>query len=243
MRVDQTMHSRIGGSSLLAIAAACQAVLVWGALALFPADGRAIQFVSIGNLGAAKGASGGVALSSDGTAAAFYSDASNLVVGDTNQSRDVFVRNLLTGQIQRVSVSTAGVQANAPSQAASRSLSLCADGRYVVFDSNATNLVDNDTNQQADVFIRDRAANVTERISVSTAGAQANGASIYPSISADGRFVVFQSQASNLVSNDTNGITDIFVRDRVTGTTERICDTVQGNGASFSPAISGDGRW
>ncbi len=130
----------------------------------------------------------------------------------------MFVRDLVAGTTRRVSVSSAGAQANGESVVGS----ISGDGRLVAFRSVASNLVAGDTNRSSDVFVRDLAAGTTRRVSVSSAGVQANGDSTAPSISADGRFVVFMSRASNLVVGDTNGFEDVFVRDLVTGTTERI---------------------
>ena len=186
------------------------------------------------------GPSGGVAVSSDENFVAFYSDATNLVAHDTNGLRDVFVADRGARTFERVSVSTSGAQANGPSQENGGSPALNANGMTVAFYSAATNLVDHDTNSVADVFVRDRTTGTTERVSVSTTGTQANGPSFFPTISADGRFVAFESLASNLVDNDTNGFADIFIRDRTNGTTERACG-VQGDNASFSPSISADG--
>ena len=113
--------------------------------------------------------------------------------------------------------------------------SISADGRFVAFESLASNLVPGDTNGVGDVFVHDRQTGTTERVSVSSAGTQGNGDSAVPSISADGRFVAFVSVASNLVPGDTNGRLDVFVHDRQTGTTERVSVSsagTQGNGAS-----------
>src|SRR5439155_25296092 len=114
----------------------------------------------------------------------------------------------------------------------------CDDGRFVALVSLSDNLVPGDTNSAADIFVRDRLTGTTERVSVSSTGAQANGNSGLlngmggPSISADGRYVAFDSQASNLVKGDTNGAIDVFVRDRLTGTTERV--SVARNGAQVN---------
>src|SRR5262249_38870116 len=116
------------------------------------------------------------------------------------------------------------------------------NGQIVAFYSAATNLVAGDTNGFSDVFVRDLANGLTELVSVATGGAHANGPSYFPSISADGRLVVFQSLASNLVDDDTNTVSDIFIRDRANGTTERACG-VQGNDFSTSPSISPDGNF
>jgi Tol biopolymer transport system component len=182
-------------------------------------------------------------ISADGRYVAFESDATNLVPGDTNQRADVFVHDRLTGSTARVSVATGGAQGAGDSGRPR----ISADGRYVVFDSEAPNLVPGDTNQSADVFVHDRLAGVTTRVSVATDGAQATGGdSTFPAISADGRVVVFQSEATNLVAEDTNDLRDIFVHDRATGTTSRVSvatggSQAQGGGAA-RPHISADGQ-
>src|SRR5262249_22544698 len=135
-------------------------------------------------------------ISADGRYVAFYSDASNLVSGDTNGARDVFVRDLQTGETTRVSVSSSGAEADGDSFAPA----LSADGRYVAFASAATNLVAGDTNDANDVFVRDRQTNTTTRVSVGHEGSQANGGSDQPSLSGDGRLVAFTSTASNVVN-------------------------------------------
>jgi Tol biopolymer transport system component len=124
--------------------------------------------------------------------------------------------------------------------------SISSDGQIVAFDSNATDLVAGDTNGVFDVLVRDRGAGTTQRVSVSSAGAQANDLSATPDVSGNGRFVAFGSGATNLVAGDTNGVEDIFVRDRLAGTTERV--SVESGGqqlseSSIEPAISGDGRF
>jgi Tol biopolymer transport system component len=198
---------------------------------------------SVGPAGAqGNGASINPAISSDGRWVAFQSDASNLVTGDTNRVRDVFLHDRSTGATIRVSVDSAGAQGNGASSAAVVS----ADGRYVLFASDATNLVLRDTNLRTDVFLRDTSGGGTTRISVSSAGAEGNGASLPGGISADGRYVAFQSDATNLVSGDTNGTTDVLLRDRTAGATTRISiDTGGGNpnGASSAPTITEDGRY
>lgn len=157
------------------------------------------------------------AISADGRFVAFESVASNLVPGDTNGESDIFLHDRQTGQTQRVSVSTAGEQGNnwiwSPS--------ISADGRYIAFWSNASNLVNNDTNRTSDVFVHDRVTGETTRVSVSSDGQQGDLMSGYPYISASGQYVVFAAFASNLVANDTNGTMDVFVHDRQTGSTTR----------------------
>ena len=125
--------------------------------------------------------------------------------------------------------------------------SISADGRYVAFISDASNLVPGDTNGVTDIFVYDRQTGTIERVSVAADGTQGNGGSCQPSISADGRYVAFSSYASNLVPGDTNGISDVFVYDRQTDTIERVsvaADGTQGNSYSWQPAsISADGRY
>jgi Tol biopolymer transport system component len=181
-------------------------------------------------------------ISSDGRYVAFSSIATNLVAGDTNGSEDIFVHDRQTGQTVRVSVDSTGVEGNADSY----DPSISSDGRYVVFDSLATNLVAGDTNDSYDVFMHDRQTGQTLRVSVDSTGVEGNGESRWPSISSDGRYVGFSSSATNLVTGDTNGSYDVFVYDRQTGQTIRVSvdsTGVQGNGESFWPSISSDGRY
>ncbi|MEW6280008.1 MAG: calcium-binding protein, partial [Candidatus Eremiobacterota bacterium] len=179
-------------------------------------------------------------LSPDGNLVAFDSEASNLVAGDTNGARDVFVRDRQTGVTTRVSLSSSGVQGDQGSS----SVTVSADGRFAVFESLATNLVPNDSNGVGDVFLHDRQTATTTRVSVDSVGTQGNGLSGAPGISADGRLVVFDSIADNLVPNDTNGVSDVFLHDRQTGATTRISLDSAGNqadGQSGAPFISADG--
>jgi Tol biopolymer transport system component len=165
--------------------------------------------VSVSSSGAqSNGVSNAPAISGDGNVVAFYSLGTNLVTGDTEGNGDVFVRNLTTSETTRVSVSSTGVAGDDPSA----SPSLSTDGRYVAFSSIATNLVSGDTNAVGDIFVFDRQSSSTARVSVSGLGVQADGRSRYPSISGDGRVVAFDSAATNLVSDDTNGLVDLFVR-------------------------------
>jgi Tol biopolymer transport system component len=182
------------------------------------------------------------AISADGRYVAFLSYATNLVAGDTNGSIDVFVHDRQNGTTERVSVDSSGAQGNADCYAP---LAISADGRYVAFASDASNLVAGDTNNSTDVFLRDRQNGTTVRVSVGAGGAQANSGGSSPAISADGRYVAFSSDSTNLVAGDTNGTTDVFLRDRLAGTTERVSlanNGSQGNGGSSAPSISSDGR-
>jgi Tol biopolymer transport system component len=131
---------------------------------------------------------------------------------------DIFVRDLFAGTTERVSVDSASVEGNGDCWAPS----ISRDGRYVAFESGASNLVPGDTNFSRDIFVRDRQAGTTERVSVSSAGVEANHLSQYPSITPDGRYIVFASAASNIVPADTNSQMDVFLRDRQANLTERI---------------------
>src|SRR4028119_2147177 len=181
-------------------------------------------------------------ISANGRFVTFYSFATNLAPGDTNDSRDIFVRDLLTNTTTLVSASSNGEIANRGSIRGS----ISADGRFVAFSSLASNLVPGDTNNSFDIFVRDTLTNTTTRVSVDSAGNQGNGGSDNPSISADGRFVAFTSVASNIVPGDTNNTSDIFVRDRLTNTTTRVSVDSAGNQGNFfsgSASISADGRF
>jgi len=147
-----------------------------------------------------------------------------------------------TGTIERVSLSSAGAEANDQSEEPA----ISPDGRYVAFSSDASNLVAGDTNDSDDVFVHDRQTGQTTRVSVTSSGGQGNNESSYPAISDDGRYVAFQSLASNLVTGDTNDSWDIFVHDRQTGQTS--CVSVSPSGEvgtnyTFNPMLSGDGRY
>jgi Tol biopolymer transport system component len=183
-------------------------------------------------------------VSADGRFVVFTSQASNLVPGDTNSSSDLFIRDRQTGKTDRLSVDSLGHQCNGGIWLFG--IAISTDGRYVAYYGESNNLVPGDTNGVADVFLRDRVNGTTERVSLASSGAQANGRSEYPAISDDGRYVVFDSSAANLVAGDTNGFDDVFVRDRVSGTTERLsCSSggAQGDGYSLCPTISADGRF
>jgi Tol biopolymer transport system component len=202
-----------------------------------------VQRVSMDSTGAqANGYSDGASFSADGRYVVFESDASNLVVDDSNGYTDIFVKDLQTGAIQRVSTDSTGAQANGYSYDASFS----ADGRYVVFESNASNLVTGDTNNQRDIFVKDLQTGAILRVSTSVAGAQADFASHNASFSADGRYVLFESDAGNLVEDDRYGYTDIFVKDLQTGAIQRVSTDSTGaqlySGNHINASFSTDGR-
>jgi len=181
-------------------------------------------------------------ISSDGRFVVFFSHATNLVPGDANSAGDVFFRDRQTGQTKRVSVDSGGLEGNSWS----RNPSISSDGRFVAFQSKASNLVPQDRNGKADIFVHDRQTGLTTRVSVASGGREGGQASNSPSISSDGRYVAFTSWASNLVWNDWNGYRDIFVHDRQTGLTMRVSVApggFQGNEHSLYPSISSDGRF
>jgi Tol biopolymer transport system component len=192
-------------------------------------------------------------ISADGRYVVLNSQARNLVPGDTNDRWDVFVRDRSTGQTNRVSVTSSGAQAEAGPDpfGGSTEGAISASGRYVVFVSDAPNLVAGDTNRTRDIFLHDRSTGATTRVSVSSSGRQANGSSEFPAISADGRFVAFQSLATSLVAQDTNGLSDVFVRDLRTGRTTRVSLNSRGKQArcnldyceSTQPVLSAHGRY
>ena len=145
--------------------------------------------------------------SPDGTKILFHSEADNLVAGDTNSTSDIFIKDLATGAVTLVSTNADGIQGNAGSTKANFS----PDGNRIVFHSFADNLVPADTNSTTDVFVKDLITGAVTRHSTSWGGLQGNDQSLYPAFSPDGASIVFQSEATTLVDNDTNGDFDIFV--------------------------------
>ena len=198
--------------------------------------------VSVELNGVPDGLSYSPSISADGHYVAFYSQASNEVSGDTNGTYDVFLRDTVANTTMRVSVDANGVEGNGGSLYPS----ISADGRYVAFTSNATNLVTGITTNGYNIFIRDTLMNTTTLASVASGGVQANGDSLGTSISANGRYLSFVSLASNLVSGDTNGLNDVFVRDTMTNTITRVSVAsggTQGYGSERSQSLSADGRY
>jgi len=183
-------------------------------------------------------------ISGDGRYVAFDSVYSE-VFTDTNYTHDVFVHDRLSGETTYASVATDGTHGNA----LSTEPSISANGRWVAFKSAASNLVDNDTNGWPDIFVHDRLTAETTRVSVASNGGQANWEPMSPAISADGRYVAFESTATNLVPNDTNYTVDIFVHDRHTGETIRASVAGDGSQAPYGwlggrhASISSHGRF
>jgi Tol biopolymer transport system component len=208
------------------------------------ATAQSIELVSVSSGGAVADFGiddSSITISDDGNRVAFASLSDNLVANDTS-GVDVFVRDRRAGTTLRVSVRTNGVQTNNNCE----NPRISADGNVVAFDSEATNLVAGDRNGASDVFVHDLTTGITSRVSLTSASGESNGDSYLAAISSDGRYVAFESSATNLVSGDTNGAPDIFVRDRVAGTTTRASVDSLGNeakGPSFTPSLSRDGRF
>jgi hypothetical protein len=225
-------------------------VLATLAAATLLASGAAAQAqtttrVSVPNSGAqGNGTSGQAAISADGRFVVFASGSTNLVAGDTNALDDIFVRDRTNATTTRVSRTSTGTQS---AGGHSGSPAISADGRFVAFQSAATNLVANDSNARTDVFVHDRTTGATTRASVPDSGFQGDASSVSPAISDDGRFVAFQSSATNLVAGDSNGAADIFVRDRTDARTTRVSVTSTGTqptgGSSSGPVISANGQF
>ncbi len=187
-------------------------------------------------------------VSADGRYVVFVSSAENLVVNDHNDATDVFVRDRQLGKTILVSVNAAGTGSG---NGASHSPTISTNGQFVVFESAASDLVTNDNNNAADVFVRDLVAGTTTLVSQTPQGASGNLESTGPTLSPNGRYVLFVSRASNLVANDGNGSADLFVRDLVSGTTTLVTrNYANTSSAAVNSAlwitprqISDDGRW
>lgn len=186
------------------------------------------------------------AVSAGGRYVTFASVSSNLVPGDTqDEVLDVFLRDRIASATYKISI---GWDGRAPDYDSYVS-AVSADGRFVAFDSDATTLVPDETNESTDVFVRDRLTNDIRRVSVSSSGDEGNADSVLASMSANGRHVVFQSWADNLVADDTNGLPDVFVHDLVTAVTTRLSvsatgDELRGISLAAGPAsISMSGRY
>ena len=199
--------------------------------------------VSLSSAGAqANGGSNLGAPSANGRLVAFESGASNLVAIDTNGTQDIFVRNRKSGNTAAVSRRSNGAEANSFSS----NPHISDSGRWVGFSSFASNLIGLDGNGVSDAFVHDRKTKKTTRVSTRSNGGEANGPSTLQGISSDGRLVVFSSTASNLVPGDSNGTSDVFVKNRKSGKTTRVSrrsNGAQGNSSSLLAAISPNGRY
>jgi len=181
-------------------------------------------------------------ISKSGRYIAFHSNSSHLIANDTNQYSDIFVYDRHSKKIERVSVGINNSEANFVSFFPD----ISADGRYVTFHSDANNLVAEDTNRTTDIFVYDRNQQITTRVSVNNQGIAGNLTASSPAISGDGRFIVFHSDATNLVEEDTNKVIDIFLHDVVTKTTRRInkgIKNAQADGNTYNAAISQHGEY
>ncbi|MFK7956805.1 MAG: TolB family protein [Lysobacterales bacterium] len=208
----------------------------------FDRETRIVQRVNLGPGGAqADGQSDGVAISADGTTVAFESTAANLVAGDTNSRRDIFVWRRDSGLIQRVSAAANGDEADNSSDQPT----LSGNGQFVAFESNATNLVAGDTNERRDIFLVNLGANTIERVNLRPDGGETDANSEHPSISDDGRIIAFESRATNLTDDVLNGTNNIFVKDRVSGEVSLVSRSTSGISADAFcewPSVSPDGQ-
>ena len=231
------------GSTLAAVASA----LALGAGSAGAAEPGPPELISAAAGGiAGNGPSLFPAVSEDGRFVAFRSEATNLVADDVDSERDIFLRDRQTGQVTLISRATGptGVKGNR----ASFNPRISASGRFVVFRSNANNLVPEDTDQLEDVYVRDVQANTTTVVSraATAVGAKGNGGSFNPSISADGRYIAFRSEATNLHPEDLDTVPDVYVRDMQTNELTLASRASGATGAkgtvsSEFPVISADG--
>jgi Tol biopolymer transport system component len=246
---------RVRGSAPLVSVAASVALGLLLSLLAVPASAHppgTTERVSVGSAGTAGDSDSSLAsISGDGRFVAFWSFASNLVPGDTNDTSDVFVRDRVAGTTERVSVDSRERQSIGGDQGGVLDTNfgrpvITPDGRFVAFASSATNLVKGDRNNTVDIFLRDRSAGTTERVTMAGRKTEADSESSVPAISPDARFIAFRSFADNLVPGDTNFTSDVFLLDRQAGTTVRVSVTSTGqqaDNASGSSSITPDGRF
>jgi WD40-like Beta Propeller Repeat len=187
-------------------------------------------------------------MSADGQFVAFDCANGNLIPNDLNHANDIFVRDMVAETTELISVPDPTLISHTPNGSSGfYPGSISADGRYAAFSSDADDLIPGDINSQRNVFVRDLLLNTNVLVSVDTNGVAASGFSFEPFISGDGRYVAFSSYADNLVADDTNNAQDVFLRDLPMGTTMLVSVSLDGihpgNGNSFSPVISEDGRY
>jgi Tol biopolymer transport system component len=242
--------ARLGGAVVLAVAAIVVPAAARGGTGVWGGPGGSASTytpttsrVAVTTSGVeANGESNSPSLTQDGRFVAFASDSTNLVPGDTNAHTDIYVRDRTNNTTERVSVSATGAQLDD----LSFTPEIAPNGRFVAFLSWATNVTSDISGNQQQLYVRDLVNRTTVRISKNASGVSANGPSSNPELSADGRFVAFQSDATNLVQGDTNGSEDIFRRDLTTGVTRRVSVTSggnQGTGDADFASISNDGRF
>jgi Tol biopolymer transport system component len=237
------MRTRL--TTFAALAGAAFALPAWSA------NPPTIEAVSVAELSLSKGVSArgdsmGSMLSGNGTFVVFTSSAGDLVPGDHQKGvLDLYLRNRSNGLVTLISLNASGTGGG---NGHSAYATFTPDGRYMAFESLASNLVTNDMNEVSDVFVRDVVSGMTRLVSVNAAGTgSGDGASSNPVITPDGRYVAFVSAATDLVADDTNGIPDVFVRDLQTGVTTLVSVGAQaayvGSSQSDSPVISTNGQF
>lgn len=203
--------------------------------------GQGASLASVDPLGAQGNmASINPSVSADGRFVAFASGATNFDQRPTLSVSDIYLHDRFTGITSLITQTTGGGRASGGSFMPEVS----GDGRWIVFQSIADNLVPSDTNGCLDVFLYDRIHQVMSRVSVDSNGIEGNYISVAPTISHDGEIITFQSDAWNLVPGDVNGNSDVFIHNRLTGVTSRISESASGAGGnwdSFAPALSADG--
>ena len=246
-RVQQSIvRVPIGGTQLLVLGIVGQEeqyVLLRSDFLIYLFDRRtsSLELISVSNTGeAANEHSDSAAASSDGDWIVFSSFANNIAPNDTDEFADVFLYNRKTRRVESISIAANGVQGNGDSEEPR----ISNDGRYITFKSDASNLVANDRNGFGDAFVYDRETRSIQRVNVSNSGAESNDFTFAPVVSGNGRYIAFQSDASNLVYGDNVGSSDLFVYDRTTKTTERLSISLpSGKQANVSPSISEDGQY
>lgn len=211
-----------------------------GRLTLASADAAGHQGTGPGS--AYFGTSTAPSISGDGSKVAFTSYATNLVPNDTNDEPDVFVKDLRSGEVVRVSTDSDGRQVSGWNASQT---SISDDGRYVAFGSISPDLVPGDTNGTGDVFLKDTQTGALTLVSATPQGFPGNAASGGAMVSGNGRHVAFRSGASDLVPGDTNGQTDIFLKDLATGETRLVSQAPRGgpgNGSAGDARVTNDGE-
>ncbi len=214
-------------------------------------DSSSIQVVNISNDGIMADADGAFpgSISADGGLVVFQSAATNLVANPENQWTGSIRPYLRDIENQQTSILQ---PQDSPIEGSAQFLKISADGRFIAFMSDSDNIVSGDTNGLWDVFVYELATGNTSLVSIASDGGQANKASWVFGISGDGRYVLFASDADNLVPSDTNGKRDLFVHDRETQQTTRASLATGGEqldghsgitGITSSNQMSADGRY
>ena len=179
-------------------------------------------------------------INNDGRYVTFVSDSTNLVTGDTNGKSDIFVHDMQTGETKRVSVASDGTQGDDKSGRSYYRTYISGNGRYVTFESDATNLVPDDTNAKTDIFVRDTWMDKSRRVSVSVDGTQGNDESACPTMSSDGKYITYYSHATNLTTGDTNNTDDVFLTTAVDPTSNANLSNLTISSGTLSPTFATD---